>query len=82
MALLICATAGILITKIICETTDKVNERNQRFRLTLRRKGKDKNGQEYEEELIFEFSSSQEMMREAEKCRAITHAPIEKKAIE
>ncbi len=71
MALLIAMAAGVAITKIICETADKANERGQRYRLTLRRKGKDKFGQEYEEEITFEFRSEEEMMRQAERLLLI-----------
>jgi sulfite reductase beta subunit-like hemoprotein len=78
MALILAMAAGVAITKIICETLDKANERGQRYRLTLRRKGKDKFGQEYEEEMTFEFATEEEMMRQADRCKAISNAPIEK----
>jgi hypothetical protein len=72
---------GAWITAIICETIakDRADANSQRYRIIIKRRGKDKDGREYENEEIYEFSSEKEMMEQALRCREISHATMTKK---
>lgn len=70
-------TAGVTIVKIICNTINDINQRNQRFKMTLKRKRKRPNGEEFEDEITFEFGSIEEMRREAAALLEITDAAFE-----
>jgi hypothetical protein len=80
MALAACIMAGAPIIKIVCESIveDRKDARSQRFKIILKRKAKDQHGQEYEEEITFEFGSEAEMVKMAHKCQEVCHAPIER----
>jgi len=80
MAVAFCAAAvGVVVFKILCETVTENNNNtgSQRYKMTLKRKLKDRHGNEIEEEYTLEFASEAEMVRVAKECHAKTNAPIE-----
>lgn len=82
-ALAVCVGAGVEVLKIVCEsyTSDRADQRKQRYRLRIKRKVKYEGGIEVEEELEFEFGSERAMEDMAIRCHAKSNADIQHRRV-
>jgi len=81
-----------VVVRIVCETiiknnemayelAENVNKRSQRYKLTLKKEGRDRYGQVIKLEVVLEYGSEEAMERAAEKFQELHGAPVESRTI-